>query len=203
MKSRKRAIENRTRHAGAIIAIFLSYVLVAALTGCDSQLVDPDTAAIGSHAVNSSEVTKPASKGPPLQAIMQVGRSHVGSPFPPPEGHDASTHAQDAMQPRTVVISAGGVVTFHIEAFHNVAIYEDGTQPEDIDTSQLEPAGTPFPFPPLVNDPSGRLARTDLALPGTAGPFEWTFDTPGRYLVICEVLPHFTDGDMYGWVIVQ
>ena len=30
-----------------------------------------------------------------------------------------------------------------------------------------------------------------------------TFSVPGRYLVICNFLPHFVDNDMYGWVIVQ
>ncbi|MGH7572456.1 MAG: hypothetical protein ACREMK_11530 [Gemmatimonadota bacterium] len=30
-----------------------------------------------------------------------------------------------------------------------------------------------------------------------------TFDTPGRYLVICRVLPHFVVAGMYGWVIVK
>ena len=143
-------------------------------------------------------------KGPPSSATMKFGRTNVGSPFPPPAGHDASTHAQDALQPRTVVVSVGGEVTFEVAPFHKLAIYDDGTRPADIDISLLEEAGTPFPFPPIIDDPTNRLVRLgDLAVDGPAVSRSFTFDEPGRYLVICEVLPHFADNGMYGWVIVK
>ena len=143
-------------------------------------------------------------KGPPSSATMKFGRTNVGSPFPPPAGHDASTHAQDALQPRTVVVSVGGEVTFEVAPFHKLAIYDDGTRPADINLNALEPAGTPFDFPPIINDPTNRLVRLgDLAVGGPAVSRSFTFDQPGRYLVICEVLPHFADNGMYGWVIVK
>ena len=30
-----------------------------------------------------------------------------------------------------------------------------------------------------------------------------TFDTPGRYLVLCNFAPHFAEFGMYGWVDVK
>ena len=145
----------------------------------------------------------PAFAGPPMSAEVQFGREHVGTEFFPPGEHDASFHAKDQLQPRTVVISAGGTVTFNVGPFHKIAIYGPGIGPDDIDVDLLEPPGTPFDFPPIINDPEGRIARGDLVMPGPPVPFGWTFDEPGRYFVICEVLPHFVSADMYGWVIVK
>lgn len=140
--------------------------------------------------------------GPPMEATMQMGRPGVGTDFFPPGSHDGSFHAQDAFQPGTVVISAGGTVTFNIAQFHKLAIYDDGIGPQDIDTSLLEDPGLPFEFPPVINDPTGRLARYALAFPAPL-QVQYTFNEPGRYLVICEVSPHFVEGRMYAWVIVQ
>jgi plastocyanin len=102
------------------------------------------------------------------------------------------------------VVSVDGEVTFEVAAFHKLAIYDDGTRPEDIDVSLLEEPSTPFPFPMLIDDPTNRIVRLgDLEVNGPAVNLAFTFDEPGRYLVICEVLPHFTDNGMYGWVIVK
>ena len=30
-----------------------------------------------------------------------------------------------------------------------------------------------------------------------------TFDTPGKYLMVCIFRPHFLDLDMYGYVVVK
>ena len=35
------------------------------------------------------------------------------------------------------------------------------------------------------------------------GDDEAVFESPGRYLVICTLLPHFVGAKMYGWVIVK
>lgn len=181
-------------------------ILVGVTIGCQEQVVDPSVgeSAIGDEASQwPSDVDLLSKSGPPSTATVQFGRNELGSPFPPPEEHDASTHAKDALQPRTVVISAGGTVTFSVASFHKIAIYEPGTTPDEIDTTLLEPSGAPFPFPPIINDPTGRITRGALALPGPDVAFSWTFDEPGRYLVICEVLPHFAAMGMYGWVIVK
>ena len=127
--------------------------------------------------------------GPPDTATVQFGRPDTGSPFPVPDGHDASTHAKDMMVPRTVVISAGGTVTYEIAPFHRVAIYEPGTTPDDIDTTLTVGLVTPFPIPAFsVDDPAGRLAVSNPDFTALSlAPVVWdtpagTFDEPGRYL---------------------
>ena len=95
-------------------------------------------------------------------------------------------------------------MTFDVVGRHKVAVYAPGTAPEDIDVTLLEP-----PVPPgTINDPAGRLARSPTLTGTDAAPAPWqapagTFARPGRYLVICEILPHFAEYGMYGWVIVE
>ena len=152
----------------------------------------------------------PVIASPPDTAYVHFGTANSGSPFSPE--HDQSFHATDKMVPRTVVISAGGSVTFNISPFHQVAIYEPGTNPGDIELSDATLDDIILPFPPflvpniIINDPDGREA---LSPPLSFDSHqEWTtpagtFDEPGRYLVICTTAPHFAEADMYGWVIVQ
>jgi uncharacterized cupredoxin-like copper-binding protein len=107
------------------------------------------------------------------------------------------------------VIAAGGTVTFLVAPAHKIAIYEPGVSPDDIDTSALVGAGLPFPFPPLIDDPDGRIVGggdTDLNANFATGDIEefvWMFQEPGLYLVICEVLPHFAQARMYAWIDVK
>jgi hypothetical protein len=134
---------------------------------------------------------------PPQTATLRFGNPDVGSPFSPVSGHDRSSNAKDNLVPRTVVISQGGQVTFDIQGFHQVAIYQAGTRAEDITV----PASGLF-----VNDPTGRIAFGPLNRPPSTTSWTapaGTFSTPGRYLVICNVVPHFAEFNMYGWVIVQ
>ena len=146
-----------------------------------------------------------AAGDPPDTATMQFGKD-VGSPFPPTSGHDQSSHAKDSLVPRQVVISQGGTVTFNIvgAAVHQIAIYQPGTQASDIDTTNLTAGGAGCPPVPLINDPVGRVAVLDAQpCAGGATTLTFTFNDPGRYLVICTFLPHFQDFDMYGWVTVK
>jgi plastocyanin len=149
-------------------------------------------------------------------ATMQFGRDNVGSPFPAPTGHDASYHAIDNISPQNVNIAAGGTVTFNMGTFHQVAIYAPGTVPADIDvtsTVDLFVPSPPAPAPDLVvaipgfiiDDPANRIATSPFSF---FGPMTWTsppgtFDQPGRYLVICTVVPHFVSAKMYAWVTVR
>jgi plastocyanin len=142
------------------------------------------------------------------EAVVKFGKTNVGSPFPPPD-HDASFHAYDDVSPMRTVIAAGGRVTFLVAPSHKIAIYEPGVGPEDVDLSALVDAGLPFPFPPLIDDPDGRIvggADTQLNADFATGQvveFGWTFEEPGLYLVLCEVLPHFAVSRMYAWVDVR
>jgi hypothetical protein len=131
-------------------------------------------------------------------ATVRFGND-VGSPYPPPE-HDASFNAKDNLVPRTVTIAEGGSVTYEmtpptVSGPHQVAVYGPGTEPGDI--AILGPG-------PWVNDPDGRVALG----PPSFATLSWTtpagtFATPGRYLVLCNFMPHFAFAKMYGWVQVK
>jgi len=148
----------------------------------------------------------------PSHAEVQFGSDSVGSPFPPPSGHDHSAHASHKMFPKTVTIAVGGTVSFEIYPVHQPAIYGPGKDPEDIviNETTLEdlavPPCIPDPIPDFrINDSAGRVA---LAPPQTCEENDWTtppgtFDQAGRYLVICTTHPHFVEDNMFGWVIVK
>ena len=138
---------------------------------------------------------------PDASATVQFGNPTAGSKFPPPDGHDASSNAKDNLIPRTVVISGPGSVTFAIDGFHQPVVYEAGTAPGDIAVPAFPP--NLFVTPPAGPLAPGQLARGPLNEPPATQ--SWTtdvFDTPGRYLVICNLTPHFGFFKMYGWVIV-
>jgi hypothetical protein len=147
----------------------------------------------------------------PEEVTLSFGRDDVGSPYAPPEEHDQSFHAKDKIRPRLVHLAAGGNVVFDMGTFHGVAIYEPGTKPEDIEVSDATLEDLTIPFPPfvlpdfLIDDPDGRVTAPS---PISFGPMQWsppegTFDEPGRYLVICYVVPHFVFAKMYAYIEVR
>jgi plastocyanin len=135
---------------------------------------------------------------PDSSATVRFGNDSVGSPFPPPDGHDASFNGKDNVIPRTAVISAPGTVTWNVLGVHQVAVYRPGIAPEDIvPTGDLETN-------PFVDDPNGRLAlQANPFGPPRPPTYEHAFSTPGKYLIICNFLPHFIFAKMYGWVDVK
>jgi hypothetical protein len=85
-----------------------------------------------------------------------------------------------------------------------VLIYGPDLQPDDIDRTNLVPGSAP----PLITDPDNRLHRGLDPRTQTQDRVEVVgFNTPGKYLVICGVLPHFFDVAtgfvMYGFVDVR
>ena len=132
--------------------------------------------------------------GPPDSATMKFGRPDLGSGCNFPCVDDASFHAVDKIEPGSVSISAGGTVYFEVIGFHQVAIYEPGIKPKDI-----EPDDTAFPF---VNDADGRIFVGGFN-PAATFVDSFTFEEPGKYLVICNITPHFEEAQMWGWVIVN
>jgi plastocyanin len=174
---------------------------------CSRQPTSPGA----TESANSSTDGKGDGQGPtPSTATIQFGKPNVGSPFPPPSGHDQSVHAKDDLLPRTVIIRTGGTVTFNVPPnVHQIGIYAPGTKPDDIDTSVVTTlaayagcAGDPVVFAPLViNDPTNRIAHYPVPCfqPATR---THTFNNPGKYLVICSFVLHFNIG-MYGWVDVK
>lgn len=108
------------------------------------------------------------------------------------------------MQPFEVKIKAGGSVDFIISGFHQMAVYDDGVEPEDVDTSLITPTtGTPAGIP-IINDPTDRIYMgQDPSLVARDRVETVNFANPGTYLVICGILPHFVNDSMYGWVKVR
>jgi plastocyanin len=178
-----------------ILALLLVTPLLANCADSPTPLTPPE-------ALHSNEVTPEEAEwmvqqeedvstqgAPNSSAVMALGNPDVGTGYSPGSGHDASWHANDRMRPGTVVIDAGESVTFQVYPGHRVAIYDDGTRPQDI-------VPNPGPF---VLDPVNRLAIQGAPTP----TYSYTFNEPGRYLVICAIARHFFEANMYGWVIVR
>jgi hypothetical protein len=105
--------------------------------------------------------------------------------------------------PSTVWIREGGSVTFLISGLHQILVYGPDVQAGDVAPAPLvattgNPAGVP-----LVDNPLNRIYRgPDPSVFGTLDRIESVhFPNRGKYLVICGVLPHFTEG-MFGYVRV-
>ena len=138
--------------------------------------------------------------------VVKFGMNGHGSPFDP--AHDRSTQAKDLLIPRTVVIDAGGQVSFEIDPFHRVNVYRVGTSADDIDLSKLINFSSGPVFIPnfVIDDATNRIAQSppfSFNMIQTWTTPAGTFNTPGRYFVMCNFLPHFAANDMYGWVIVR
>ena len=77
---------------------------------------------------------------------------------------------------------------------HQVAVCRLGVGPKDVVIAN--PLVTP------INDPNCPVVGPSP--PSSVGAvIPKQFNVPGRYLVICNLRPHFTEFDMYGWVNVK
>jgi plastocyanin len=123
-----------------------------------------------------------------------------------PPGNPANHH----VLPRTIEVKAGGVVNFAVAGFHQIIVYNPGTQASDI----VAPA-----FPPNLfmnfnlgtayyvginprNANAGTPPAAATVFNGDNRIESVSFATPGVYLVLCNVTPHFNDG-MYAYVRVS
>ncbi|PYS51413.1 MAG: hypothetical protein DMG13_18715 [Acidobacteria bacterium] len=153
--------------------------------------------------------------GPLAQATVSFGQWQTDPPLdrlPVPNPGSRNTHT---LIPNEVKIQAGGTVNFIIAGFHQVVIYDNGTEPGDINKTLLLPA----PLNALIDDPNHRIYRGlspagvpanffGAGIPAAAIPAppqerieSVVFAEPGTYLVICAVIGHFNDG-MFGFVRV-
>jgi hypothetical protein len=122
---------------------------------------------------------------------VKFGMPWTGSACVPPQCFDdASFHAKDTITPAVVSIPVGSTLTAQVAGFHQAVLYEAGTRLSDI-----EPNPATFPF---VEDPDGVIA---WAPPVT--DLEYTFTSPGRYLLICNITPHLEEARMYAVVYVR
>lgn len=97
-----------------------------------------------------------------------------------------------------------GGVNFIISGNHVVAIYDDGTRPEEINTSLLVPGITTAGG--VIDDPNKRIYRgvNETAATGARDRIEVVhFAKPGTYLVICAIRNHFVNDGMYGFVVAR
>lgn len=108
--------------------------------------------------------------------------------------------------PNVVEIKAGDAVNFIISGLHNPTVYDDGTQPGAISIA------TPLPGAGggIIDDATNRIYRGVnpnstsplLSLPSRDRVEVVRFSKPGTYLVICGVLNHFVNDNMFGFVRV-
>ena len=125
---------------------------------------------------------------PPLDRVV--------TPVPP---MGAGNHHE--VIPDVVTIFEGGAVNFIIAGAHQTAIYNDHKKPEDINVSSPLPGNGGG----IINDSDRRIYRgLDPNL--TTTPRDRVevvhFAEPGLYLVVCGVVNHFVDDQMYGYVRV-
>jgi plastocyanin len=176
--------------AAAVLAVGVTTYLVAA----NSQ-----------HDHKGHGATKKADSGPLANATVSFGAWKTSPPVDRfPNRSDTRNDNVHVIIPEVAKIKAGGTVNFIIAGFHQVIVYDDGTRPEDIDTSitVLPTTTPPSPPPPLIADPNRRVYRgPDPSLLPADRVEVVHFAEPGTYLVICGVLPHFQAG-MFGYVRV-
>jgi len=142
----------------------------------------------------------PAMDGPLSNATVSFGEWMTPVDRFPNVSLPTANHHE--LIPKVATIKAGGTVNFIIAGFHNINVYDDGTQPEDINTTLTVPVTQP-PGPPLINDPNNRIYRgLDPSLQPRDRVEVVHFANPGTYLVICGVFPHFVNDRMFGFVRV-
>ncbi|HEX2227126.1 MAG TPA: hypothetical protein VHM64_08285 [Candidatus Binatia bacterium] len=105
--------------------------------------------------------------------------------------------------PKFVEIKAGGAVNFVISGLHNVQAYDDGTQPDDISTESPLPGAAGG----IIDSANKRIYRgwDPNAIPNNFQRDRVEavqFPEPGTYLVICGVVNHFLNDNMFGFVRV-
>jgi plastocyanin len=166
-------------------------------------------AAAGPHHKTATQAVDIGASSPLSSATVSFGGWMTTTPIDrfPNNANTQFPRLQNhhALVPEIAKIKAGGTVNFIIGGFHVVTVYDNGTQPGDIDTT-LTTTPANLPGPPIINDPENRIYRglDPSILPATAAQDRVEvvhFENPGVYLVICSVLPHFQEG-MYGYVRV-
>jgi len=148
--------------------------------------------------------------GPLANATINFGSWQTDPPFdrfaalsppnPPntPNNPNPINRNHHQLVPHEVTIQAGGTVNFIIGGFHHVLIYDDGTQPQNINAN----AQNPF-FPLLIDDPNKRIYRGLNPQTVPQDRVETVnFPKRGTFLVICGVRPHFVNDGMFGFVKV-
>ena len=118
-------------------------------------------------------------------------------------------HINHEIIPDHILVKREGVVHFLVSGFHQIFVYNPGTDVEDVT------AAIPDPAPTFINYLENLMYQGIVpaggpppGAPGTLNPSNASnrlesvyFAEPGTYLVICNVTGHFLDG-MYAYVKV-
>lgn len=110
--------------------------------------------------------------------------------------------------PQVATIKESGSVNFIISGGHVLTIYDNGTQPEDINLVNTEPASTcATTAGGVLSDSNRRIYRGPCFTGRRDGVEVVEFAKPGTYLVICARKDHFFNPDtqqfqMFGFVKV-
>jgi hypothetical protein len=151
-------------------------------------------------------------KGPLANAVVSFGAWQSSPPFDrltdtgSPLGPNDRTRNVHQLMPHEAKIKVNGFVSFIISGFHNVQIFAPGTTIEELKSTNPLPV---LPIGPgIIDIATNRVYRgLNPATQGTPpGSVQDRVESvqltmPGRYLVICGVLPHFND-NMFGFVLV-
>ena len=166
-----------------------------------------------------------AGDGPLANATVSFGQWQTDPPLDRFDNLSPRLRNNHEVIPNNVTIKAGGAVNLIIGGFHQPIVYDDGTQPEDINPG--DPAtlagitlstGTPAGVMLIDDTTNKRIYRGQdpslqpLLQPSTFpghGPVSTQdraealyFPKPGTYLLICGVRGHFVNDGMFGFVTV-
>ena len=157
--------------------------------------------------------------GPLSNATVTFGSWLTDPPFDrfAPEFPNDLTRNHHQLTPNEAKIEVGGSVNFIIGGFHLIEIYDDGTQPEQINRNLFDhQCGlSPADQRPKQANIHGVGSSNHAPLVSPAPPTAFIqdrvetvqFAKRGIYLVICGVLPHFFNQatkqfEMFGFVRV-
>jgi hypothetical protein len=187
--------------------LFIHVTLVIALVLCGSSWLTPLP-----HADAESGKAKKGSVG---KATVSFGAWQTDPPLERSPIASPGDRNRHEVLPHKVTVQTGSAVNFLIGGFHQVLIYDMGTQPEDID-ADLTILSTGVPnTAELIDDAQNRIYRgldpSRLQLVDPIGdPISVRdrvevvhFPKPGTYLVICGIRSHFVNDGMFGFVKVS
>jgi plastocyanin len=139
----------------------------------------------------------------PTNATVSFGAWQTDPPFDRFPDSFPGARNQHQLFPDKVTIKAGDVVNFINSGTHQLIVYDDGTEPDDIDAERtIFSTGMPADTL-LIDDPTNRIYRgPDPTLFPRDRSEVVHFPTPGTYLVICGLHDHFVDDGMFGFVHV-
>ncbi|HSE88447.1 MAG TPA: hypothetical protein VLJ79_19670 [Candidatus Binatia bacterium] len=171
--------------------------------------------------------------GPMANATVSFGQWETAPPLDRLVGDPGMGVGNNhELHPQIATIKEGGSVNFIISGGHVVTVYDDGTQPEDIDLVNIEPAANcPTSAGGVLSDSIGKLGTLGRIYRGPCftaplptnpangistipvirrdGVEVVQFTKPGTYLVICARKNHFAipntvpqQFEMYGFVKV-